>query len=69
MTRADRMATYAFLMARSFQWLAQGHAREGVEYAAQAAEYLHSDIYKRIHCVWGIDSYSREMTFDMLELA
>lgn len=65
MTAADRCATR---LERAFAAFAQGDARKAVELMAQAAEYLHSDIYLRIHRVWGIDSFSREVAFDQLEL-
>ena len=68
MTFSDRYPTRVYTLAMAFAAFAQGDAIKGIELMAQAAEYLHSDIYLRIHRVWGIDSFSREVAFDQLEL-
>lgn len=68
MTSADRYATRVYVLAMACAAFAQGDAIKGNALMAQAAEYLHSDIYLRIHRVWGIDSFSREVAFDQLEL-
>lgn len=68
MTFADRYATRVYTLWMAFAAFALGDALKGIDLMAQASEYLHSDIYLRIHRVWGIDSFSREVAFDQLEL-
>jgi len=67
-TSADRYATRVYTLAMAFAAFAQGDAIKGIDLMAQAAEYLHSEMYLRVHRVWGIYSLSREIAFDQLEL-